>query len=137
MILITAQGRLAHQPELKVGGKTPFCEFRLLSTRFAAGEEHVEAASFFCFGEMAERFCESTMKGQLVSATGTQQTQRWTPPEGPERTVVRYRLTWWQAGPRPNRTRLAARADSAEAAVGAVGMAHQGSGQGPPSSAPR
>jgi single-stranded DNA-binding protein len=101
MIVITAHGRLAHQPEVKLGPKTSFCEFRLLCTRFAGGGAHTEAVTFFCFGEEAERFCELTERGQLISATGAQETDRWTPAGGVERASVRYRLTWWQAGPRP------------------------------------
>jgi len=105
VILITASGRLAHQPEIKIGRQTSFCEFRLLSTRFGRGEEHTEAVTFFCYGEDAERFCESTEKGQLIDASGTQETQRWHDAGGQERTAVKYKLTWWQAGPRPNRSK--------------------------------
>lgn len=40
MIVITAHGRLGHQPELKMlPGGGSVCEFRLLSSRFAKGEE--------------------------------------------------------------------------------------------------
>jgi single-stranded DNA-binding protein len=107
MINITASGRLAHQPELKMGRQTNVCEFRLLSSRYARGEEHTEAVTFFCYGEEAERFCELTEKGQLIEATGTQETQRWTDASGTEKTAVKYKLTWWQAGPRSNRNRPA------------------------------
>jgi single-stranded DNA-binding protein len=107
VIVITAQGRLAHQPELKMLRQTSVCEFRLLSNRFARGEEQVEAVTFFCYGEEAEAFCEGVEKGQLISATGTQESQRWTDSFGRERTIVKYRLTWWNAGPRPRpRTRV-------------------------------
>lgn len=105
MINLTASGRLAHQPELKMGRQTSVCEFRLLSSRYAKGEEHTEAVTFFCYGEDAERFCELTEKGQLIEATGTQETQRWTDAGGNEKTSVKYKLTWWQAGPRSNRNR--------------------------------
>lgn len=105
MINITASGRLAHQPELKMGRQTNFCEFRLLSSRYARGEEHTEAVTFFCYGDEAERFCEHTEKGQLIEATGAQETQRWTDASGAEHKAVKYRLTWWHAGPRPVRSR--------------------------------
>jgi single-stranded DNA-binding protein len=101
MIVITVHGRLAHQPEVKLLRQTSVCEFRLLSHRFARGEEHVEAVTFFCYGEEAEAFCERVQKGQLISATGTQETQRWSDSSGQERTFVKYKLTWWEAGPRP------------------------------------
>jgi len=101
MIVITAHGRLAHQPELKMLRQTSVCEFRLLTNRFARGEEHVEAVTFFCYGEEAEVFCERVEKGQLISATGSQESQRWTDGSGQERTFVKYKLTWWEAGPRP------------------------------------
>lgn len=106
MIIITAHGRLAHQPEIKMLKQTSVCEFRLLSNRFARGEEHTEAVTFFCYGEEAEAFCERVEKGQLISATGTQETDRWTDTSGQERTRVKYKLTWWEAGPRPNRSRV-------------------------------
>lgn len=86
--------------------QTGVCEFRLLSNRFARGAEHVEAVTFFCYGEEAEAFCERAQKGQLISATGTQETDRWTDAAGQERTRVKYRLTWWEAGPRAVRARL-------------------------------
>lgn len=108
MIIITAQGRLAHQPELKMGRNMPWTEFRLLDSRYSGGEEHTEAVSFVAFGEDAERFCESTEKGQLISATGTQETSRWKDSAGADRTSVRYVLTWWQGGARPARSRQAA-----------------------------
>jgi single-stranded DNA-binding protein len=101
MVVITVHGRLAHQPELKLLRQTSVCEFRLLSHRFARGEEHVEAVTFFCYAEEAEAFCERVQKGQLISATGTQETQRWSDASGQERTFVKYKLTWWEAGPRP------------------------------------
>jgi single-stranded DNA-binding protein len=101
MIVITVHGRLAHQPEVKLLRQTSVCEFRLLSHRFARGEEHVEAVTFFCYGEESEAFCERVQKGQLISATGTQETQRWSDASGQERTFVKYKLTWWEAGPRP------------------------------------
>lgn len=105
MIVITAQGRLAHQPEIRMLAQGCVCEFRLLSNRFARGQEHVEAVTFFCYDEEAEIFCERTEKGQLISATGTQETHRWTDGSGQERTSVKYKLTWWEAGPRPKGSR--------------------------------
>lgn len=102
MIVITAQGRLAHQPELKLlPSGVGVCEFRLLSTRFAKGAEVTEAVTFVCFGEEAESFCEGVEKGQLISATGTQETNSYKDASGQARTFVKYRLTWYQKGPRP------------------------------------
>lgn len=105
MIVITAQGRLAHQPEVRMLPQGCVCEVRLLSNRFARGQEHVEAVTFFCYDEEAEIFCERTEKGQLISATGTQETHRWTDSSGQERTSIKYKLTWWEAGPRPKGSR--------------------------------
>lgn len=104
MIVITAQGRLAHQPELKMlpnGGSV--CEFRLLSSRFSKGAEVTEAVTFVCFGDDAERFCEGTEKGQLISATGTQETNSYKDANNQARSYVKYRMTWFQKGPRPHR----------------------------------
>lgn len=106
MIVITAQGRLSQQPELKLlPGGDSVCEFRLLSSRFSKGKELTEAVTFVCFDEEAERFCESTEKGQLISATGTQETNSYTDASGQTRTFVKYRLTWFEKGPRPRRDR--------------------------------
>ena len=112
MIVIKAKGRLAHQPELRMISQGCVCEFRLLSNRFARGQEHVEAVTFFCYDDEAEAFCERTEKGQLISATGTQETQRWTDGSGHERTSVKYKLTWWEAGPRPKGSRQQEQAPS-------------------------
>lgn len=102
MIVITAHGRLAHQPELKMlpsGGSV--CEFRLLSSRFAKGEEVTEAVTFFCFDDEAEKFCESTEKGQLISATGTQETSSYNDASGARKSFTKYRMTWYSKGARP------------------------------------
>lgn len=102
MISITATGRLAHQPELKmIPGGSQVCEFRLLDSRFYKGQEVTEAVTFFCYGEMAEEFCSTTVKGQEISATGTQETQIYTPAAGPTRTYVKYRLSWFSRGRKP------------------------------------
>lgn len=77
------------------------CEFRLLSSRFAKGEEVTEAVTFFCFDEEAEKFCESTEKGQLISATGTQETSSYTDGGGTRKSYTKYRLTWYSKGARP------------------------------------
>lgn len=102
MISITATGRLAHQPELKmIPGGSQVCEFRLLDSRLYKGQEVTEAVTFFCYGEMAEEFCSTTVKGQEISATGTQETQIYTPAAGPTRTYVKYRLSWFSRGRKP------------------------------------
>jgi single-stranded DNA-binding protein len=106
MITITATGRLAAHPELRTlpaGGVV--CEFRLLSTRFAGGQEHTEAVTFFCFGEDAEKFCKSTEKGQMISATGVQETSKWTDANGASRTYIKYKMTWNEKGPRSRASR--------------------------------
>ncbi len=102
MISISATGRLAAQPELKMlPGGQQVCEFRLLDSRWHKGAAHVEAVTFFCFGEMAENFCSSTVKGQEISATGTQETQLYTPPDGRTVHYVKYRLSWFSRGRLP------------------------------------
>jgi single-stranded DNA-binding protein len=102
MISISATGRLAHQPELKmIPGGGQVCEFRLLDSRFHKGQEVTEAVTFFCYGEMAEEFCSTTVKGQEISATGTQETQNYTPPNGTPRQYVKYRLSWFSRGRKP------------------------------------
>ena len=102
MIKIDAQGRLAHTPEMKmVGRSNQVCEFRLLTTRWAQQKEHVEAVTFFCWNEEAEAFCRNTVKGQLISATGVQETSEYVDANGQKKTFVKYRLTWWQGGLKP------------------------------------
>lgn len=102
MISISANGRLAAQPELKmIPGGHQVCEFRLLDSRFHKGQEITEAVTFFCYGEMAEEFCSTTVKGQEISATGTQETQAYTPAAGPTRHYVKYRLSWFSRGRKP------------------------------------
>lgn len=102
MISINVVGRLAFQPELKLLPKGSVCEFRVLDTRFAKGEEIVEAVTFFCYDELAEELCERCEKGQIIEATGAQETQRYKPQGSTEeRIVVKYRLTWFKPGPKP------------------------------------
>jgi single-stranded DNA-binding protein len=102
LITITVHGRLAAQPELKMlGNNTGVCEFRLLSSRFAKGEELTEAVTFFCFGDDAEEFASTTVKGQEISATGTQETNRYTDAQKQVKTFVKYRLTWFSRGRKP------------------------------------
>lgn len=102
MITITAVGRLAAQPECRVIGQgTIVCEFRLLSTRYARGQEHTEAATFVCWNDVAEEFASTTVKGQEIQATGTQETQYYTPQGGEKTTYVKYNLTWFSRGRKP------------------------------------
>lgn len=102
MISITATGRLAHQPELEmIPGGGQVCEFRLLDSRLQYGQEVTEAVTFFCYGEMAEEFCSTTVKGQEISATGTQETRIYKPTDGPARYYVKYRLSWFSRGRKP------------------------------------
>ncbi len=113
MIVITAHGRLAATPTLKTLANGAVCEFRLLSTRFAKNQEHTEAVNFFCYGEEAERFAESVEKGQLISATGTQETSNYTDKDGHAKSFVKYRLTWYERGARPMSSRQNAPASGA------------------------
>jgi single-stranded DNA-binding protein len=102
MISISVVGRLAAQPELKIlPGGLQVCEFRLLDSRFSKGQEVTEAVTFFCFGEVAEEFCSTAIKGQEISATGTQETQTYTPADGKPRSYVKYRLSWFSRGRKP------------------------------------
>lgn len=104
MIVITANGRLAQQPELRaLPGGSSVVEFRLLSNRYAKGQEVVEAVTFFCYGDQAERFCENAEKGQVVIATGTQETQTYKDGQGQQRSYVKYRLSNFELGSRPYR----------------------------------
>lgn len=110
MILITVSGRLAAAPELKLlpgGGKA--CEFRVLSSRFAAGKEHTEGVNFVAYGELAERLSDGSVKGQQIELTGTQETRHWTGTDGSEKSFTRFQVTWFQKGFKPRA--LSGRAD--------------------------
>ena len=100
MISISVVGRLAAQPELKIlPGGLQVCDFRLLDSRLSKGQEVTESVTFFCYGALAEEFCSTTFEGQEISATGTQETQTYTPADGKPRSYVKYRLSWFS---RPN-----------------------------------
>lgn len=119
MITITAHGRLAQQPELKlIGNNGAVCEFRLLSSRFAKGQEITEAVTFFCYDDMAEEFCSTTVKGQEIEATGVQESQPYKKDGVPQRPFVKYRLTWFSRGRKPrsefNNSEQGARPDGAQ-----------------------
>lgn len=96
MITISVHGRLAFQPELILLPNGAACEIRVLSTRFAKGQEVTEAVTFICYDDMAEKLCSSMVRGQEISATGTQETQ-W----HQEKQYVKYRMTWYQPGFKP------------------------------------
>jgi single-stranded DNA-binding protein len=102
VITLIANGRLPEQPTVKeLPGGGLVCEFRVLSNRYARGEEHVEAVNFVIYGENAARFAEGTEKGQMVYVGGTQETRRYTAGDGTQKTVVRYVVTHFEKGPRP------------------------------------
>ena len=103
MFKMDAQGRLAFPPELKVyANDVRVCKFKLIANRFEKGQSVAETATFFCFGEEAERFCETVEVGQFVSATGVQETYHYVDRNTQKPGFfVEYRLTWFQAGPKP------------------------------------
>lgn len=102
MISISVVGRLAQQPALQLlGDGSQVCEFTLLSSRFYYGKEITESATFFCYGDMAEEISSSTVQGQEMSVTGTQETRTYRSPQGPQKKFVRYRLSWFRLGRRP------------------------------------
>lgn len=135
MLMMTAHGRLCHQPELKLlPGGGVVCEFRLLTSRFAKGVEVTEAATFFCYGDLAEDFCATTVKGQEIFATGLQETQQYKPVGGEAKSFVKYRMSWFQRGRKPMGGRAA---PGHQGRQEHCGTREAGNGQRPPPRPPQ
>ena len=102
MISISVVGRLAQQPELQLlGDGSQVCEFTLLSSRHYYQQEITESVTFFCYGDVAEQICSTTVLGQEMSATGTQETRIYQSGQGERKKFVKYRLSWFRTGRRP------------------------------------
>lgn len=108
MITIMATGYCPRQPELRVlSESTVKCEFEVLSKRNTkekgAWITVVESATFVAWNDQARTLSEHLTAGREITATGRQETNRWTDATGPKRRVV-YRLTDFEfGGPRSDR----------------------------------
>lgn len=102
MFTMTGHGRLVAEPHLQqVGNNQSLVNFRLISNRWTSKGEVPEVVTFFAFGDMAERFASVAVKGQIVYATGVQETSKGTGRDGGEREYVQYRLLHFTLGPKP------------------------------------
>lgn len=102
MFTMTGHGRLAAEPHLQqVANNQSLVNFRLISNRWTRNGDVPEVVTFFAFGEMAERFASAAVKGQIVYATGVQETHKGRSRDGGEREYVQYRLLHFTLGPKP------------------------------------
>ena len=103
-----ATGYCPRQPELRVlSESTVKCEFEVLSKRNTKEQgvwvTVVESATFVAWNDQARVLSEHLTAGREITATGRQETNRWTDATGSKRRVV-YRLTDFEfGGPRPER----------------------------------
>ncbi len=101
MITISATGFIGEKPQLlTVGQSAQKCEFDIIWTRRSrtGGEwkTHWERATFVSWGEEAQQVAELLEKGNIVNATGVQETSEWVDRETKQkRTKVKYKLTAW------------------------------------------
>ena len=102
MFTMTGHGRLAAEPHLQqVGNNQSLVNFRLISNRWTTKGEVPEVVTYFCFGELAERFASVAVKGQVVYATGIQETSKGKGRDGAEKEYIQYRLLHFTLGPKP------------------------------------
>jgi single-stranded DNA-binding protein len=102
MFTMTGHGRLVAEPHLQqVGNNQSLVNFRLINNRWTSKGEVPEVVTFFCFGDLAEKFASVAVKGQIVYATGVQETSKGKTREGAEREYVQYRLLHFTLGPKP------------------------------------
>lgn len=102
MFTMTGHGRLAAEPHLQqVANNSSLVNFRLISNRWTRDGDVPEVVTFFAFGEIAEKFASAAVKGQIVYATGVQETSKGKGRDGVEREYVQYRLLHFTLGPKP------------------------------------
>ncbi len=104
MISVFANGFIGRKPELLLVGtnRRQKVEFDVISERRekdrASGEwvSVYERATFVAWDEEAMQIAERFDKGTELTCVGTQRTSKWKPPDGPERTFVKYDLDRWE-----------------------------------------
>lgn len=143
MFTMTGHGRLVAEPHLQqVANNQSLVNFRLISNRWTKNGEVPEVVTFFAFGEMAEKFASVAVKGQIVYATGVQETSKGKGRDNVEREYVQYRLLHFTLGPKP---RAASQGDAEgprggesrpRAPASADGQSHQSRAPQQPRSAP-
>lgn len=109
MITVIAVGYCPRQPELRVLSETAVkCEFEVLSKRNVKEGGNwvsvIESATFVAWNDQARRLAEHLTAGREITATGRQETSRWTDATGVKKSRVVFRLTDFEfGGPRPER----------------------------------
>jgi single-stranded DNA-binding protein len=112
MITISATGFIGEKPQLlSVGLNSQKCEFDVIwSRRSKSGGEwktHWERATFVSWGEEAQQIAELLEKGNIVNATGVQETSEWVDRATQQkRTKTKFKLTAWSKvhTPRPQQS---------------------------------
>ncbi|NLU51574.1 MAG: single-stranded DNA-binding protein [Clostridiaceae bacterium] len=78
-------GRLTHDPEMRYGGNTSICKFKIAVNRPGKAQEGQPNADFFqltAFGKTAEFITKYFTKGQQILIVGYLRNNNWTDQQG-------------------------------------------------------
>lgn len=84
----TIIGTMATDPELRMAGTKPVCNFRLAVNRYTKEGNKAEYINVVCWDKLAENISTYLSKGSRIYAEGRLQTREWDAKDGQKKTTT-------------------------------------------------
>lgn len=84
----TIIGTMVTDPELRMAGTKPVCNFRLSVNRYTKDGNKAEYINVVCWDKLAENISTYLTKGSRLYAEGRLQTREWTANDGQKKTTT-------------------------------------------------
>lgn len=84
----TIIGTMVTDPELRMAGTKPVCNFRLSVNRYTKDGNKAEYINVVCWDKLAENISTYLSKGSRLYAEGRLQTREWTANDGQKKTTT-------------------------------------------------
>lgn len=81
-------GNMATDPELRMAGTKPVCNFRLSVNRYTKDGNKAEYINVVCWDKLAENISTYLTRGSRLYAEGRLQTREWTANDGQKKTTT-------------------------------------------------
>lgn len=84
----TLIGTMATDPELRMAGTKPVCNFRLAVNRYSKDGNKAEYINIVCWDKLAENISTYLTRGSRIYAEGRLQTREWEAKDGEKKTTT-------------------------------------------------